>query len=216
MQSKEQLNKQKMNTRVISYVLFAVAIGLTFYLYRSVAGPMEEKERIEKAEKLVVQKLEVIREAQKAYMKRNGKYARKWENLASWIKNGEVYNIQVVERSLGVDPNKPWEGEQVEFTNDTLEAIPAKTFILAELNKNVPANPTKKIDAKRIGYKIGTEEKFKLYVDKIPLGGTEVEVIQVTDPNPIDKTRKEDHDLANRRPLKFGSKDEVSTGGSWQ
>jgi len=205
-----------MNTKFISYALFAVALGLGYYLYRSVAGPMEEKERIEKNEKLVVQKLELIRECQKAHLKRNGEYAKSWNKLSAWIDKGEVYNIQIVERSLGVDPTKPWEGEQVEYKNDTLEVIPAKKFILAELKKNVPANPTKDFDSKSISYKIGTKEQFKLFTAKIPLGGTQVDVIEVTDPNPIDKTRKEDHDLANRRPLKFGSRDEVSTSGSWQ
>lgn len=204
-----------MKTKALSYIFLVIAIGLGFYLYRSVAGPMEEKERIEKAEKLVVQKLELIREAQKAYIKRNGQYADKWEKLISFIDNGEIYNIQLKENIIP-RPDRPWLGDSIAIIQDTLEAMPAKPYILAELKKNAQANPTKDFDSKKLPFKIGTAEKFELFTAKIPMGGTEVSVIEVKDPNPIDETRKESNDLPHRRPLKFGSRDEVSTGGSWQ
>jgi len=204
-----------MKTKVLSYVFFALAIVLGYVLYRSVAGPMEEKEKIEKAEKLVVQKLELIRECQKAHIKTNNVYADKWEKLISFVNNGVIYNIQLKETAIP-RPDRPWLGDSIAITKDTLETIPAKTYILSELKKNVQANPTKDFDSNKLPYKIGTTEKFELYTAKMPMGGTEVEVIEVKDINPIDKTRKEDHDLASRRPLRFGSRDEVSTSGSWQ
>lgn len=204
-----------MKTKVLSYAFFVIALVLGYVLYRSVAGPMEEKEKIEKAEKLVVQKLELIREAQKAHIKRHGVYADKWEKLISFVDNGEIYNIQLKENVIP-RPDRPWLGDSIAIIPDTLEAIPAKEYILVELKKSSQANPTKTFEAKNLPYKIGTTEKFELYTSKIPMGGTEIEVIEVKDTNPVDKTRKESHDLASRRPLRFGSRDEVSTNGSWQ
>ena len=205
-----------MKTRVLSYVFLAISIGLGYYLYWSIKEPMEEKQRIEKAEKLVIQKLELIREAQKAYIKRNGTYADKWEKLIAFVDTGVIYNIQIKEEILPPDPTQPWLGEQVKFIEDTLETIPAKSYILGELKKNIPNNPTKDFESKNLPFKIGIKEKFELYTAKIPMGGTNVDVIEVKDANPIDKTRREDHDLINRRPIRFGSRDDVSTSGSWQ
>ena len=204
-----------MKTKVLTYVFLVIAIGLAFYLYRAVKGPIEEKERIETAETLVKNKLELIREAQKAYIKTNNQYANKWEELIKFVDSGVIYNVELKEISIP-RPDRPWLGDSIAITKDTLETIPSKGYILEELAKNCPTNTITSFNSKDLPYKIGTQEKFELYTGKIPMGGTMVDVIEVKDTNPIDKTRKENHDLPHRRPLRFGARDEVSTSGSWQ
>lgn len=204
-----------MKTKALSYVFLVVAIGLAFYLYRAVKGPMEEKARIEKAELLVQHKLELIRESQKAYIKTNNRYANKWEELITFVESGVIYNVELKEKAIP-RPDRPWLGDSIAISKDTLEAIASKGYIAEELNKNCPTNKLKEFSATNLPFKTGTQEKFEMYTGKIPMGGAMVDIIEVKDPNPIDKTRKEDHDLPDRRNLRFGSKDEVSTSGNWK
>jgi len=205
-----------MKTKVLSYVFLAVAIGLAFYLYRAVKGPIEEKERIEKAEAKVIDKLMIIREAEKAFIKTNGTYTGKWDELISFIDNGIMYNIQIKEKTHP-RPNRPWLGDSISYLPDTLEILKARDVINQELKKQVSKTKTdlSKFDSKKISYKLG-DEKFELYAGKTELGGVQVDIIEVKDKNPIDKTRTEDNQMANRRPLRFGSRDEVSTSGNWE
>jgi hypothetical protein len=37
----------------------------------------------------------------------------------------------------------------------------------------------------------------------------------VRDVDPIDKSRKEDSEIKNRKPLRFGSKSEITISGNW-
>lgn len=58
--------------------------------------------------------------------------------------------------------------------------------------------------------------KFEIFADKIDKSGVTVDVIEVVNPRPLDPTRDEDSDFANRRHLRFGSKTQVSTAGNWE
>lgn len=206
-----------MKTKVLSYIFLAVAIGLGYYLYRSVKGPIEEQERITKAENQVIDQLIIIREAQKAHIKTKGTYARKWEELIDFVDNGVMYNIQLKEETFA-RPDRPWLGDSTAYIKDTLETLKARDVINKEIlkqNQKTKADLTK-FDSKKIAYKPGSNEKFQLYAEKVEIGNVECEVIEVLDTNPIDETRKEDNQMANRRPLRFGARDEVSTSGNWE
>ena len=43
-----------------------------------------------------------------------------------------------------------------------------------------------------------------------------IDVIEVRDTDPVDPTRKEDNDGRNRKPLRFGSRTDVTTSGNWE
>jgi hypothetical protein len=59
-------------------------------------------------------------------------------------------------------------------------------------------------------------KKFAIYVEKKEKNGVIVDVIEVRDTAPHDKTRKESNEAANRKPLRFGSKSDVTTSGNWE
>ena len=206
-----------MKTKALSYAFLIIAIGLGFYLYRSVKGPIEEKERIEKAEAKVIDKLVIIREAEKAFIKTKGSYAGKWEELIAFVDNGIMYNVQIREVT---HPRKdrPWLGDSIAFIPDTLEILKARDVINQELKKHhsKTGRDLTQFDSKNLLYKPESNEKFELYAGKIKIGGVMVDIIEVKDKNPIDKTRTEDNQITNRRPLGFGSRDEVSTSGNWE
>jgi hypothetical protein len=57
---------------------------------------------------------------------------------------------------------------------------------------------------------------FDIFVKKIDRNGLLVDVIEVRDPKPINPLRKESNELKTRKPLRFGSRTDVSTAGNWE
>lgn len=58
--------------------------------------------------------------------------------------------------------------------------------------------------------------KFDIFVKKIDRNGVMVDVIEVKDPKPINPARKESNEQKTRKPLRFGSRFDVSTAGNWE
>jgi hypothetical protein len=71
-------------------------------------------------------------------------------------------------------------------------------------------------DLSRLGYKPGSDIKFDIFVGRVDKAGVPVQVIEVKDPSPDDPTRKESNEQKPRRPLRFGSRLDVSTAGNWE
>lgn len=73
------------------------------------------------------------------------------------------------------------------------------------------------IDVSRLAYVPGLESaKFDIFAAEIERSNLIVDVIEVVNPKPFDPTRKEDSESKNRRPLRFGSKTDVTTAGNWE
>ncbi|MEP2667688.1 MAG: hypothetical protein ABJH04_01765 [Cyclobacteriaceae bacterium] len=71
-------------------------------------------------------------------------------------------------------------------------------------------------DLDRIAFKPGSDVKFDIFVGKVDRGGLKVDVIEVKDPSPDNPFRSEANDAKNRKPLRFGSRTDVSTSGNWE
>lgn len=73
------------------------------------------------------------------------------------------------------------------------------------------------IDLATLGNVPGTEGlKFEIFVGVVERGGLKVQVIEVKDPKPVNPIRKESNEAKNRKPLHFGSRQDVSTSGNWE
>jgi hypothetical protein len=71
------------------------------------------------------------------------------------------------------------------------------------------------VDLKKLGEKEdGT--KFQIFVGSVDKSGVKVQVIEVIDPTPVNPARKESNDAKTKKPLRFGSKIDVSTAGNWE
>jgi hypothetical protein len=73
------------------------------------------------------------------------------------------------------------------------------------------------IDVRKIGevpYIPG--KMIDIYVGKLDKNGLIVDVIEVIDPAPADKSRKESNENKIRKPLRFGSRLDASTAGNWE
>ncbi len=71
-------------------------------------------------------------------------------------------------------------------------------------------------DLSKIGMKPGTNQNFEIFVGKVDKAGVMVQVIEVKDPSPDNPNRKETNEQKNRKPLRFGSRTDVSTAGNWE
>ena len=57
---------------------------------------------------------------------------------------------------------------------------------------------------------------LQIFVGKVDKSGLLVDVIEVVDPAPADRSRKESNENKTRKPLRFGSRLDAATGGNWE
>ncbi len=271
-----------MKTRIFSIVTFLIAAVLAYFLIANIKFAIDEEKRIKESEAKVIEKLKLIREAEKAYQEVNNEYTNNWDTLINFINNGKYYvtkrSEEIIELAYGAD--------SVIVTIDTIDIIPAKQYIFIkkhdifiadngkfldffvkegqkvrkgqkiysmistttgkkvnQISKNegivtrmatIAANTDMKkgdflfeltqekfdpnTDISKLAEIPGTNPpaKFDLFADKIEKNRLMVNVIEVRDTHPVDPTRKEDNEANNRKPLRFGSRTEVTTAGNWE
>src|SRR5690606_6008308 len=106
--------------KILSIVFLLVALGLGYMLYESVDSVMEEEKRIARTEARIIEKLQMLRDAQIAYQGSNGEYAGNWNDLKNFIASGEIFIIQRTETTELLDYGK----EETTVTLDTLGSVP--------------------------------------------------------------------------------------------
>ncbi len=193
-------------TKIITYALFIAAIGLSYYLYSSIKFAIDEEKRIVAHEQLVINKLTMIRSAELAYLAVNGTYTNNWDSLASFMQNGDFYIIQrteeIITLSYGAD-SSIWH-------LDTLGIVKVYDSLFNE--KKYPF-----LDFTQLKAIPEVENNFfELFSDEIVKGGVSVHVIEVRDTAPVNPNRSEDSEARNRKPLRFGSRTDVTTAGNWE
>ncbi|MEQ8244385.1 MAG: hypothetical protein RIB54_04230 [Fulvivirga sp.] len=66
------------------------------------------------------------------------------------------------------------------------------------------------------GYEFSEEVKFDIFAAEIERSNTMVDVVEVKNPKPFDPTRSENNEAKNKKPLRFGSKTDVTLSGNWE
>jgi hypothetical protein len=194
------MNKLKFYT----YLTLVFAIGLAFYLVNSIKFSIDEEARITTAESKVINKLKLIREAQIAFQSVNGEYANHWDSLLNFIEKGEIFIIQRREETLLLD----YGAEETTLYLDTLGSVSVLDSIFS---------PYPDFDAQNLVYVPGYDNiKFEFWASKIEKGGVEVDVVEVRNPKPFDPDRKEANEANINKPLRFGSRTNITTAGNWE
>ncbi len=73
------------------------------------------------------------------------------------------------------------------------------------------------VDVRKIGevpYMPG--KMIKIFVGKVDKNGLLVDVIEVIDPAPADRSRRESNENKSKKPLRFGSRLDAATTGNWE
>ena len=194
------MNKLKLYT----YITLIGALGLAFYLVNSIKFSIDEEARITTAESKVINKLKLIREAQIAFQSVNGEYANDWDSLLNFIEKGEIFIIQRREETLLLD----YGAEETTLYLDTLGSVSVLDSIFS---------PYPDFDAQNLVFVPGYDNiKFEFWASKIEKGGVEVDVVEVRNPKPFDPDRKEANEANINKPLRFGSRTNITTAGNWE
>lgn len=130
----------------------------------------------------------------------------------SVIRNMKAYSIKVDDRV-----NEPPFQEKgiIQSLADVKEGEAIKKGKALISYSDYIFNPT--IDVRKIGEIPGSPGKmFDIFAGEIDKGGFKVDVIEVKDPAPINPARKESNEQKARKPLRFGSRSDVSTAGNWE
>ncbi len=188
-------------TKILTIVFYVISIGLAYFLISSISHDIQEEKRITAEEAKVVKKLEMIRDAQIAYRDANGQFTSDWKKLISFVDTGRIYITERKETIIPLD----YGADSVVIDIDTLGSVAVIDSLYSD-----------GFDPQTLPKKPGSDQEFKIWADKINKSGVMVDVIEVVDPSPVDRTRSEDNDATNRKPLRFGSRTDVTTAGNWE
>ena len=193
-------------TKIFSYATLVVALLLGYYLYYSISSKIEDDNRIKTVEANVIDKLKMIREAQLAYKSVNGQFTSDWNKLVDFVKDGKIY---LVEKREIIIPRQ-YGGDSIYVQVDTLGSVPVRDSLFNEtiypnfVADNLPVIPG------------SGGKKFEMFADKVEKGGNMVDVVEVKDIAPVNPKRKESNEILILKPLRFGSRTEVTTSGNWE
>jgi len=271
-----------MKTRYYSIITMIVALGLGYFLVNSIKGAIDEETRIKESEAIIIDKLMLIREAERAYQTMYGRFTNNWDSLVNFIEYGQFPITKRTEHTIQLS----YGADSSYVVIDTLEIIPVREYIF-EKDHNIYAakdgffgeyfiSPGQYVAkgvniysmfSKIMGKKINqvaketgrvhsivskadgstlnkgellfilTEEKFdpstdisqlpyipfsnpprkfEIFAELIERNHLMVNVIEVRDVNPLNPGRNEENEANNRKPLRFGSRTEVTTSGNWE
>lgn len=190
-------------TKVLSFVFFLVALGLGYLLWKGVDDVVEEEKRIALIESAIIEKLQMLRDAQLAYEASNRKYADNWDSLKNFIQEGQIWLIERSETTKLLDYGK----EETTVTFDTLGSVAVIDSLFNE--RKYPD-----FDLDRLAVVPGSGGKmFEFFADKIERNSYEINVFEIRDPAPINPERRLNN---NEKALKVGSRTDASTEGNWR
>ena len=192
-------------TKILSITSLVVALGLSAFLIFRIKFAIDEEKRIARVEQKVIERLMMIRDAQVGYQAVHGEYANTWEKLIEFVKNGDFYIIEKSEEIITLSYGR--DSSVVHL--DTLGRIPVRDSLF-----NKAKYPNLNFDDIPIIPESG--KKFDLFTEKITKSGITVDVIEVRDIASANPMRKESNEARNRKPLRFGSRTDVTTSGNWE
>ncbi len=193
-------------TKIFTYVFLLVSLGLAYFLYSSIKTKIDEETRIITMESRIIEKLKMIREAQISFQAVNGKYTNHWNELISFLDTGSFYITErketIIQLSYGAD--------SIFLEIDTLGTAQVVDSIFTKSKW-----PT--FDMQTLKYIPGSNGKeFAMWADRIKKSGVMVDVVEVRSIAPVNPARKESNEINIRKPLRFGSRTQVTTAGNWE
>lgn len=189
--------------RILSIVFLLISIGLGYLLYDSVDSVVEEEKRVARIEARIIEKLQMLRDAQIAYYGTHGEYAGSWNELRDFIEDGEIFIVQRTETTELLDYGE----EVVTVSFDTLGSVNVMDSLFNERRY-----PDFNLEA--LATVPGSDgEQFEFFANKIERSGREIGVFEIRDPSPINPDRRLNN---NERALRVGSRTDASTSGNWE
>jgi hypothetical protein len=190
-------------TRILSFVFLIIALGLGYMLFKSVDNVMQEEKRIAATEARIIEKLQMLRDAQTAFIATNGEYAGNWNDLRNFIQNGKIWLVQRSETTTLLEYGK----EQITVTLDTLGSVNVIDSLFNERKY-----PNFNLENLQVVPGSGGKE-FEFFADKVERNQRQIPVFEIRDPAPINPKRRENN---KEKALRVGSRTDSSTSGNWE
>jgi hypothetical protein len=190
-------------SKVLSLVFFVVAIGLGYYLFKVIDDVVEDEKKVELIEAAIIEKLQMLRDAELAYQASNGNYAGNWNDLKKFITEGKIWLIQRTETTKLLEYGK----EEITIAFDTLGFVNVVDSLFNERKY-----PNFNLEALAVVPGSGGK-MFEFFADKVERNKYDVSVFEIRDPAPINPNRKLNN---NEKALKVGSRTDASTEGNWK
>lgn len=190
-------------TKILSIVFLLGALGLGYMLYKSVDNVMQEEKLIAATESRIIEKLQMLRDAQIAYIATNGEYAGNWQDLRKFIEEGNIWLVQRREETKLLAYGK----EETTVFYDTLGSVGVMDSLFNERR-----HPNFNIENLHIVPGSGGKE-FEFFADKIERSQREIGVFEIRDPDPINPKRRANN---KEKALRVGSRTDSSTSGNWE
>jgi hypothetical protein len=189
--------------KVLSLVFFVVAIGLGYYLFKVIDDVVEDEKKVALIEAAIIEKLQMLRDAELAYQASNGNYAGNWNDLKKFIAEGKIWLIQRTETTKLLEYGK----EEITVKFDTLGSVNVVDSLFNERKY-----PNFNLEALAVVPGSGGK-MFEFFADKVERNKYDVSVFEIRDPAPINPNRKLNN---NEKALKVGSRTDASTEGNWK
>lgn len=190
-------------SKVLSLVFFVVAIGLGYLLWKGVDDVVEEEKKIALIEAAIIEKLQMLRDAELAYQAANGAYANNWNDLKKFIEEGKIWIVQRTETTKLLEYGK----EEITVEFDTLGSVNVIDSLFNERKY-----PDFNLEALAVVPGSGGK-MFEFFADKVERNQYDVNVFEIRDPAPINPERRLNN---NEKALKVGSRTDASTEGNWK
>lgn len=189
--------------KVLSLVFLVVAIGLGYLLWKGVDNVVEGEKKIALIEAAIIEKLQMLRDAELAYQASNGKYAGNWNDLKKFITEGKIWLVQRTETTKLLEYGK----EEITVKFDTLGSVNVIDSLFNERKY-----PNFNLEALAVVPGSGGK-MFEFFADKVERNQYDVSVFEIRDPAPINPKRRLNN---NEKALKVGSRTDASTEGNWK
>lgn len=190
-------------SKILSVVFLLGALGLGYMLYKSVDDVVQREKEIAAIESRIIEKLQMLRDAQIAYIAANGEYAGNWQDLKKFIEEGDIWLVERKETTKLLEYGK----EETTVTFDTLGSVPVMDSLFNERRY-----PNFNLENLHIVPGSGGKE-FEFFADKIERSQREIGVFEIRDPDPINPKRRENN---KEKALRVGSRTDSSTSGNWE
>lgn len=190
-------------SRILSIVFLISALALGYFLYKSVDDVMQQEKLIIATEARIIEKLQMLRDAQVAYLASNGVYAGNWNDLKKFIQEGKIWLVQRTETTKLLEYGK----EEISVQYDTLGSVNVIDSLFNERKY-----PNFNIDNMHIVPGSGGKQ-FEFFADKVERTQREIPVFEIRDPDPMNPKRKANN---NEKALRVGSRTDSSTSGNWE
>jgi hypothetical protein len=190
-------------SRILSIVFLISALTLGYFLYKSVDDVMQQEKLIIATEARIIEKLQMLRDAQIAYLATNGVYAGNWNDLRNFIQGGKIWLVQRTETTKLLEYGK----EEITVELDTLGSVDVIDSLFNERKY-----PNFNLENLHVVPGSGGQQ-FEFFADKVERTQREIPVFEIRDPDPINPKRR----LNNKeKALRVGSRTDSSTSGNWE